>query len=97
MARIHHATAAKAEKAGIELEVNHDANVVVAKWGEYEYAHAEAKMALEAAMLDRTFRLEYPALSLQMPEEDTFLVEHTDEAGETTTVWEDTQLPTLAF
>ena len=97
MARIHHATAAKAEKAGIELEVNHDLNVVVAKWGEYEYPHAEAKIALEATMLDRTFRLEYPALRLQMTEEGTFLVVHTDEAGEETTIWEDTELPTLAF
>lgn len=97
MARIHHATAAKAEKAGIELETDHDRNVVVAKWGEYEYPHTDAKIALEAAMLDRTFRLEYPALSLQMPEGDLFLVEHTDAEGEKTTLWEDGELPSLAF
>lgn len=97
MARIHHATAAKAEKAGIELETDHDRNVVVAKWGEFEYPHADAKIALEAAMLDRTFRLEYPALSLQMPEEYIFLVEHTDAEGEKTTLWEAADLPSLAF
>lgn len=93
--RIHHATAAKAEKLGIVLEAKED--LVEAIWAEGQsFKHPKAAEALAGAVLGRTFSLEYPALTISTEDDFTVVVEHKGADGETNTVYSAAEIPTLA-
>ena len=84
MTRIHHATAAKAKKLGIELEVQGDMVAahlpkVPNRYGVFYLP--KAPEALAAAELEKMLRAEYPALKLEVSEDvdPTYTVTHTSE------------------
>lgn len=67
--RIHHATAAKAEKAGVQIvTINNsegEAIAVQASKGKTVATHYDAKAALGFCLLGETLRAEYPILSVR--------------------------------
>ena len=84
MARIHHATAAKATKLGIELVVSGDlfaAHLPKVPNRVGVFYHVKAPEALAAAELEKMLRAEYPALKLEVDGEDdpTYTVTHMPE------------------
>lgn len=64
MTSIHHATAKRAEAEGIALALyDNDTIVRATDGGEHAIWHESGKVALEAALLARTLRREYPAIA----------------------------------
>lgn len=71
MTRIHHATAAKAEKLGIKLSPSENgvtASLPKQKDRQNDFEFAKAPEALAAAELEKMLRAEYPALALTVME-----------------------------
>lgn len=98
MTRIHHATAAKAEKLGIALSPSENgatASLPKQKDRQNDFELAKAPEALAAAELEKMLRAEYPALKLEVNEDDdpTYTVTHTSEKIE---VYSYQALPSLA-
>lgn len=75
---IHHATVKRAATSGIiltEMDVNGE-TLAQAHWaeGNMRFTHSDPKVALDAALLGKTFRTEYPALTLQQEGEEFFVI-----------------------
>ena len=91
--RIHHATAAKATKLGIELTVSGDlfaATLPKHNGRICTFYHAKAPEALAAAELEKMLRAEYPALTLEYDGND-YSVRHNEAL-----LFESPDLPSLA-
>lgn len=73
MINIHHATAKKAEANGITLTANE--LIATATIDGKSYTNVDPKVALAAAMTQKMFSLEYPALELVQTDDD-FVVQH---------------------
>lgn len=85
MAKLRHATAKRANEAGVTMEHNDDQNVWTATKGEVALANPNPGQALDATIFQAMLVSEYPALTLAKYN-DGWVVGHRD-GGELTHLW----------
>lgn len=89
MARLHHATAKRAEEHGVTMA--HDGDNWTGTKGEASWTHEDPKIALDATIFDALIRAEYPALTLI--EADGFQVTAANSEGEEVRLFHDAKPP----
>ena len=91
MARLHHATAKRAEDHGVTMARNDDDTAWAASKADAIWHDEDPKIALDAAIFHGILSAEYPALTLQQL--DGWQVVGTDEEGEAKRVYHDATPP----
>ena len=100
MTSIHHATAKRAEAEDISLALADNDTIVQAKAKDAPAVwHADAKVALAAALLARTLRAEYPAIAFANRQDGDTGADAgwaCFDASDGESVWEGDEVPSLA-